>query len=327
MKVVERISDLEGVGAGCVLSIGNFDGVHLGHQEILEHGRALAERKGVEFVVLTFEPHPVAVLYPERAPGVLTPNEMKRDLLAACGVDVRLVLKTTRKMLSLTPEEFVERFLVKGIKPSAVVEGHDFNFGRDRNGDVERLTVFGREKGFEVVIIDPKEVKLSTGQKVRVSSTMIRYMVESGHIADAAVSLGRPYRLAGKVIEGRGKGRELGFPTANMEKPGQVIPAEGVYAGYVGFGDNYAAACSVKATRPAVYSIGQARTYGDDFPLLIEAHLLDEAVEGLVGEYMAMDFVDHIRSQHKFGCEEELKAQIAEDCQAAKQILAKTPLE
>jgi riboflavin kinase/FMN adenylyltransferase len=240
---------------------------------------------------------------------------------------VRLVLKTTPEMLSLTAEEFIERFLVKGIKPSAVVEGHDFNFGRDRSGDVEALTAYGMEKEFEVVIIDPKEVRLSTGQKVRVSSTMIRYMVESGHIADAAVSLGRPYKLVGRIIEGRGKGRELGFPTANMEKPGQVIPAEGVYAGYVGFGDDYATACAAKATRRAVYSIGQARTYGEDFPLLIEAHLLDEPVEGLVDKYMAMDFVERIRSQHKFSSERELKAQIAGDCEIAKRILAKTSLE
>jgi riboflavin kinase/FMN adenylyltransferase len=236
-------------------------------------------------------------------------------------VDIRLVLKTTRDILSLSAEEFVQRFLVNGVRPSAVVEGHDFNFGKDRTGDVEDLKVFGREEGFEVVVIDPREVMLSTGQKVRVSSTLVRYMVESGHMADAAVALGRPYRLIGKIIQGRGKGRELGFPTANMEKPGQVIPAESVYAGYVALGVSYEQACTAQANRPAVYSIGQARTYGDDFPLLIEAHLLEEDMEGLVGRYMAMDFVEHIRSQHKFSSEQDLKAQIARDCQAAREIL------
>jgi riboflavin kinase/FMN adenylyltransferase len=146
-------------------------------------------------------------------------------------------------------------------------------------------------------------------------------MLESGHVADAAAALGRPYRLIEKIIPGRGIGKKLGFPTLNMKKPTQVIPAEGVYAGFVKIGQTIENVLASEEKIPAVYSIGQARTYGEEFPLLIEAHLLIENVGDLIGKYMAMDFVERIRSQHKFKTSEELSAQIAKDCQKAKELL------
>jgi riboflavin kinase/FMN adenylyltransferase len=231
-------------------------------------------------------------------------------------------LQDSRTLLNLSPDDFVSRFLVENVRPSVVVEGHDFNFGLHRAGNIDTLRELSSEKGFEVCVIGPKEIKLSTGQTVRVSSTIIRYMLESGHVADAAAALGRPYRLMEKTIPGRGIGKKLGFPTLNMKKPTQVIPAEGVYAGFVKIGQTIEDVLACGEKIPAVYSIGQARTYGQEFPLLIEAHLLIENVGDLVGKYMAMDFVQRIRSQQKFKTPEDLSKQIAQDCEKAKEILS-----
>ena len=322
MRTIGTLSELEQIEKGCVLTIGNFDGVHRGHQEILAAAGAAAKECGTELVAMTFEPHPVAILHPECAPGVLTPLELKANLLAHVGVDSLVVLQSGGELLRLSPEGFVRRFLVENVRPSLVVEGGDFNFGAARAGNVETLRKLGVENGFDVSVIDPKEIRLSTGQSVRVSSTLIRYMLESGHVADAREALGRPYRLVGEIIPGRGVGKKLGFPTLNMKKPRQVIPAEGVYAGFVRIGNSAADVLSSGDAIPAAYSIGQARTYGDDFPLLIEAHLLNETVGAAVGEFMAMDFIEHLRSQHKFSTPEDLSKQIAKDCEEARKRLA-----
>jgi riboflavin kinase/FMN adenylyltransferase len=321
MRVIDSIAELKTIPEGCVLTIGNFDGVHLGHQEILNSARSAADRKSAEVIVMTFEPHPVAILYPAGAPGVLTPLEIKKRLLVQSGVDCLIVIKDNTHLLNLSPEEFAMKFLVENIRPSEVVEGHDFNFGAKRSGNIDTLRNSGARFGFDVSVIEPKTIELSTGQLVRVSSTMIRYMLESGHVTDAAAALGRPYRLMEKIIPGRGIGKKLGFPTLNMKKPEQVIPAEGVYAGFVRVGQNIEEVFSSEDKIPAAYSIGQARTYGEEFPLLIEAHLLTDNVDSPAGQWMVMDFVRHIRSQHKFNTPEELSAQIAKDCQTAKQIL------
>ncbi len=322
MKIIQTISQFQHIPKGCVLSIGNFDGVHAGHQEILAVAGQAAEKNDTELIAMTFEPHPVAVLHPEMTPGVLSPLDIKKYLLAKYGVDKMIVLRTNRTLLNLSPEDFAGRFLVENIKPGVVVEGNDFNFGSGRAGTIDTLKNLAAEKNFEISVVAPKKVKLSTGQTVRVSSTMIRYMLEGGHVADAAIALGRPYRIAERIISGRGFGIKLGFPTLNMKKPKQVIPAEGVYAGFVKIGEVMDSALTSKEKIPAVYSIGQARTYGDDFPLLIEAHLLIEHVDDLVGQYMAMDFVQHIRNQHKFKNPEDLSKQIAKDCHQARRILA-----
>jgi riboflavin kinase/FMN adenylyltransferase len=322
MKILDTVSDLEQIEKGCVLSIGNFDGVHLGHQEILAAARQAADKRRTELVAMTFEPHPVAILFPERAPGVLTSLELKVHLLAQCGVDSLIVLKDNPEFLDLKPEDFVSRFLVEKVQPSAVVEGTDFNFGVGRTGNVDTLMKMGPREGFDTSIIKPKKIKLSTGQLIRVSSTMIRYMLESGHVADACAALGRPYRLLEEIIPGRGIGKKLGFPTLNMRKPKQVLPAEGVYAGFVRIGNTVEDLLTSNTAIPAAYSIGQARTYGEEFPLLIEAHLLKKNLGNIAEKYMAMDFIQRIRSQHKFKTPDDLSKQIAKDCEQAKEILS-----
>ena len=322
MKIIQTKSQFEHIPKGCVLTIGNFDGVHAGHQEILAVARKAADKNDAELIAMVFDPHPVAVLHPEMAPGVLTPLDMKKHLLAKYGGDRLQVMRTNRELLKLSPEDFVRRFLVEHIKPGVIVEGDDFNFGAGRAGNIDTLEKLITDKGFEVRVIKPKKIKLSTGQTVRVSSTMIRYMLEGGHMADAAVALGRPYRIAGRIISGRGVGIKLGFPTLNMKKPKQVIPAEGVYAGFVKRGEYLDDALASKEEFPAVYSIGQARTYGDDFPLLIEAHLLIKDVGDIANHYMTMDFIQRIRNQRKFKTPEDLSKQIAKDCDTARSILA-----
>ena len=252
---------------------------------------------------------------------MLTPLEFKKDLLTQQGVDCLVVLRDSTELLNLSPEDFVNDFLVENIEPSIVVEGDDFNFGASRAGNIETLEKLGIESGFKVRVVKAKTIKLSNGQIVRVSSTIVRYMLESGHIEDACAALGRPYRLAEQIIPGRGIGKKLGFPTLNMKVPRQVIPAEGVYAGFVCIGDTLHEILNCRAEIPAAYSIGQARTYGDEFPLLVEAHLLRDNVPDVTGKYMAMDFVRHIRSQHKFKTPQELSVQIARDCEKAKQLL------
>jgi len=322
MRIIDTISGLEKIRRGCVLTIGNFDGVHIGHQEILTAAEKTTIQKQTELVVITFDPHPVAILHSQKSPRVLTPVELKKHLLAEFRVDYLLVLRTTLELLSLSPQDFVQRFLVKNIQPSVVVEGESFNFGYRRSGNIHTLQEFGAEEGFLVSVIGAREVKLSTGQTAKVSSTMIRNMLEGGRVADAAAALGRPYRLIGEVVPGRGKGKKLGFPTANMELGSQIIPCGGVYAGFAAIAESFEKACVVEERIPAALSIGRSQTYGGSDRLLIEAHLLKENVEDLAGKYMAMEFIERIRNQRKFETETELAAQIAKDCEKAKEILA-----
>jgi riboflavin kinase/FMN adenylyltransferase len=322
MRTLTQRTEFGQVGKGCVLTIGNFDGVHLGHQEIFRTARRIARERGAEMVVMTFEPHPVAILHPEKAPGVLTPLSLKLHLLEDYADNCIIVLEDNKDLLSLSPEAFVDEFLMATIRPSAIVEGDDFHFGAARAGDIRTLTEFGKEKGFEVVVVPPRQIEMTaTNQVLRVSSTIVRYMLESGHVADAAAALSRPYRLIGPIVSGWGRGRKLGFPTLNMKTPKQIIPADGVYAGAVETAGSEEELLREHKRIPAVFSIGQARTFGDEHPLLIEAHLLVEGVGDMTGRWLAMDFVEHIRSQHKFGSPEELVTQIARDCQEARAIL------
>ncbi|MHC4260504.1 MAG: bifunctional riboflavin kinase/FAD synthetase [Planctomycetota bacterium] len=321
MKVISTFSELEKLEKGSVLTIGNFDGVHLGHQEILTTARKVAAKNQTRLVAMTFDPHPVTVLQPEKSPCVLTPMNLKASLLAQFEVDCLFVFETTPQLLSLSPNDFVDKFLVRTIQPAVLVEGHDFNFGSQRAGNIDKLQLLGDEKGFEVCVVEAKRVQLSTSRTVRVSSTIIRNLLETGAITDAAIALGRPYRLIGQVIPGRGKGKQLGFPTANLKPLRQVIPAKAVYAGYVQIGDSEKDVCNTKERIPAAFSIGTALTIRPDRPQLIEAHLLTQNVPELVGKWLAMDFIKHLRDQIKFDTEGQLAEQIEEDCQNARQVL------
>jgi len=323
MKVLRTVSELGQLPDGCVLTIGNFDGVHVGHQQNIKVARDIATLERTALAAMTFEPHPVAILHPEKAPGVLTPLPLKIHLLEKCDVDYLIILRDTTSLLRLKPDDFVDKFLIKDVRPKVLVEGDDFHFGLDRQGTIDTLRQMAEPQNFSVVVVPPKLAKLPAGQSVRVSSTTIRYMLQSGHVSDAAFLFARPYRLIGKIIPGRGKGRHLGYPTLNMQMPAQIIPQEGVYAGFSLIGDSEEDVCGSEKRLPAVFSIGQAITFGDQHSQLIETHVLGAALDDMSGKWLAMDFVDHIRMQRRFESPEALAAQIALDCNAAEEILSK----
>ncbi len=321
MQVIETLEKLDDKLKGCCLTIGNFDGVHLGHRKIIAAARQISEKFGnCPAIAMTFDPHPVAILHPEKSPQVLTPLPLKKALLEAAGIDYLIILKDSYELLTLSPADFVDDFLKETIAPKVVIEGDDFHFGYGRSGNAQLLQQLGKRLGFEVVIIEPEEINLD-GSPARISSTLIRHLLQAGKVAVAAKALGRPYRLVDRVSKGRGIGTHLGFPTANIEPQGQIIPAEGVYAGFVSVANNIEKLCVLSQKIPAVFSLGRAKTFISAHPLLIEAHILDDKVGDLYNKYLAMDFVDFIRHQQRFETEEELKKQIAEDCKKAKGAL------
>lgn len=321
MRIVHSLEELEKPVIRPVVTIGNFDGVHLGHQQIIAAAKEAARSHKTIAVAMTFEPHPAAVLHPEDKPGVLTPLVLKAELLRQGGLDSLIVIKDNPRLLQLSPDEFVDQFLMKKLQPVVVVEGEDFNFGRHRAGSVLTLQQFAGKYGFEVRVVPMRQVRLSGKPHSPVSSSAIRRLLTDGRVSDARAHLGRPYRLIGTVTPGYGRGAALGFPTANIEPSEQIIPAHGVYAGLVAVGGACEQVCATESRTPAVFSIGGGQTFNAQHPLLVEAHLLTENVPPLYDKWLAMDFVRHIRSQQKFESEKQLSEQIAKDCQKAKQIL------
>lgn len=322
MKVIENEKNYKDIEPGCVLTIGNFDGVHRGHQKIINTAKELARERSAQITAMTFHPHPLAVLHPERAPAVLTPIEYKTSLLAENGVANLIIIRDSMRLLNMSPEAFVGEFLMTNIKPSAVVEGPDFNFGYGRSGTVDTLRQLGAEHSFEVQIVPPEQIKISREKQIVCSSSAIREMLSRGRVATAKRMLSRPYRLMGKTIPGRGKGSQIGYPTANIDPDNQIVPAEGVYAGFVSIADSLDQLYNADQRIPAAFSIGRAKTFLADHPLLTEAHILDRDPGKLYGRFLAMDFIQKLRSQKRFKSEQELKEQINKDCGRAEEILS-----
>ena len=321
MQIIDTLEKIDRRIKGCCLTVGNFDGVHLGHKKIIAVAHRTAARLGnCPVAAIVFDPHPVAILHPEKTPQVLTPLPLKKTLLEAAGIDFLIILKDSYEFLTLSPADFVDDFLKDTIAPKAVIEGDDFHFGYGRSGSAKLLCRLGKQFGFDVVIIESEEIKLDGGS-AKISSTLIRNLLQAGNAAGAAKALGRPYRLMGRVVKGRGKGAKLGFPTANIDPHEQIIPAEGVYAGFVSVAEGIEKLCTLNQKIPAVFSLGRAKTFISEHPMLVEAHILNEKIEDLYDKYLAMDFVDFVRSQQRFETEEKLKKQIEKDCQIAKKIL------
>ncbi|MCI0500010.1 MAG: riboflavin biosynthesis protein RibF [Planctomycetales bacterium] len=322
MRIINDEQQISGLPKGMVLSIGNFDGVHRGHQAILSTARTLAHERKVPFAVITFDPHPMSVLHPERAPGILTPLPIKAMLLEAMSVDVLIVIRDSMAVLNLSPDDFVDQLLMKNLSPLVVVEGPDFNFGYGRSGTIRTLHELSVSRGFEAVEVPFEDFYSENDRRgMKCSSTAIRQLLEEGDVWQASQILGRPYRLAGKTVPGRGIGRQLGFPTANIQPIPQIVPAEGVYAGYAVVGDSVEEVAFGGLRRPAAISIGRAKTFISDHPLLLEAHFLEDRVEDLKGKWLAMDFMRFIRHQRRFETYQLLQKQIAKDCQKAMNFL------
>ncbi|MBN1457027.1 MAG: riboflavin biosynthesis protein RibF [Sedimentisphaerales bacterium] len=322
MKVYDNSALLENIPEGLALSIGNFDGLHLGHKKIIESVKTAVKQYDLAgTAAMTFEPHPAAILHPEKAPGILTPPAYKKQLLEDCGIEHLIVITDSYELLNLSPADFVSKFLVFRIKPRVVVEGPDFNFGYGRSGDVNTLRELGKGK-FEVVIVEQEQIDIECGEYQGVcSSSLIRCLLENGKADQALSAMGRPYRLIGKTVGGRGIGKQIGFPTANIEPVNQVVPAEGVYAGFVSIAETMEQVCGPGQKRAAAISIGRAKTFISDHPLLIEAHLLDEDPGPLGDKFLAMDFIKQLRHQQRFESKDVLAEQIEKDCRDAKSIL------
>ncbi|MFW6155269.1 MAG: bifunctional riboflavin kinase/FAD synthetase [Planctomycetota bacterium] len=296
---LERLSERP---TGCVVTIGNFDGVHRGHQSILATARGLARREGTRAIAMTFEPSPLRVLAPERAPAKLMHLDQRCEALTSEGADDVVVIHTTPGLLHLTPEAFVRDILVDHLGPRHVVEGPNFFFGHHRAGNVKTLAGLGREMGFETHVVEPVTVKLTDGTVTRVSSSLVRHLLTEGKVEDAAVCLGRPHTLRGLVVRGRGVGRELHLETANLDCEDQLLPADGVYAAWAALNGQ---------TCPAAVSVGVRPTFGLH-QRAVEAHLLDH--EGtLYGRRLALRLIKRLRGQRAFDSPDALCRQIAED--------------
>ena len=322
MRIIDDIKQIGQLPRGMVLTIGNFDGLHRGHQAILAAAKKAAAERHTHVAVMTFDPHPMVILRPDKAPGVLTPLTQKMRLLQAAGTDYLIVVRDSYSLLNLSPADFADDFLMSHLSPSVIVEGPNFTFGYGRSGTVQTLRILGADRGFTVIEVPFTEVRLGKErQTVICSSSQIRLLLEQGAVREAAQLLTRPYRLMGTVVAGRGIGRKLGFPTANVHPVGQALPSEGVYAGYVIVGASLDEVCFGGVRRPAAVSIGRAKTFLSEHPLLLEAHLLEESVEDLYGKWIALEFMDWLRCQRRFPARQPLINQIEQDCRDALAIL------
>jgi riboflavin kinase/FMN adenylyltransferase len=301
MDVVTDPATFVAPSAGTAVTIGAYDGVHRGHQFVIGHLRRLAADDGLATVVLTFDRHPAAVVRPESAPKLLTDLDQKLEVLASTGVDHTVVLHFDEARSQEEPEDFVREVLVEALRARVVVVGEDFHFGRRRRGNVELLRDMGGSLGFEVA-----HVPLLAG----ISSTAIRRLLEAGDVAAAGELLGRPHQVRGVVERGDQRGRELGYPTANVAVPGDILlPAPGIYAGWYG------------AEQAAAISVGRRPTFHDGgSPVVLEAYLLD--FEGdLYGQEARVSFVSRLRDEERYESIEELVAQMAADVDATRVAL------
>jgi riboflavin kinase/FMN adenylyltransferase len=294
-------------------TIGVFDGVHLGHQEVFRTVRAAADRLGVASAVVTFDGHPAHVVRPENAPRLLTSLDQKLELLEGQGLDYTFVVRFDEERASTPPDEFVAQVFVDALHARAIVVGEDFHFGKGRTGNVEELRRIGQQWDFEVHAIEL--IRHSDDAREPVSSTKIRRALAGGDVARAAAMLGRPYEVRGQVVLGDQRGRSIGFPTANIPVPKVMAwPADAVYAGWCtrSGGDRHACAINI-GRRPTFYEHAEQS--------LLEAHLIDFDGD-LYGEEMAIEFVEFLRSERKFAGIDELAEQLRSDVAEARRILS-----
>jgi riboflavin kinase / FMN adenylyltransferase len=313
-RVVHQVDGLDPLSVGSVVTIGAYDGVHLGHQKVLQLVRDLADARGLDAALVTFDKHPAQVVRPESAPPLLTSLEQKLELLTAVGLlDVVCVLHFDEDRSHETAEEFVREVLVGLLGARLVVVGADFHFGHKRGGNVALLEQMGTDLGFEVIglgLVAPDD----EADHEPYSSTRVRGALANGDVAAAATLLGRPHEVRGTVMHGDERGRELGFPTANVAVPDEIcLPADGIYAGEYRTTDG--------VWRPAAISLGRRPTfYVDADASLLEAFLLD--FEGdLYDQPASVRFVERLRGEQRFERVEELVEQMGKDVAATRRIL------
>jgi riboflavin kinase/FMN adenylyltransferase len=311
MRIFRHYLNLPADVQGAAVAVGNFDGVHLGHREVIGEAGRVARAAGRPWAVLTLEPHPRSVFTPDAPPFRLTPPAVKARLIGALGPDLLVVVPFDLAFARLTPRAFVEQVIVGGLGARHVVCGHDFAFGHGRRGTPEMLLWMGDEFDFGFTCVH----EVRDGDAEPYSSTRIRQFLQAGRPADAARLLGRPFEIEGEVVTGEQRGRRLGYPTANVALADYLRPAFGIYAVEAGWIDN-----GEWVWRAAVANIGIRPTFGAPEPLL-EVHVFDFAGD-LYGRTLATRLLHYLRPEKKFDGVEPLRAQMAEDCARARALLA-----
>jgi riboflavin kinase/FMN adenylyltransferase len=315
---VYRWYGLDEVPAGwgeTVVTIGVFDGVHRGHQRIVERAAQAGQERGLPVVVITFDPHPDEVIRPGSHPPFLSSARRRAELLAGLGADAVIVLPFTVEFSRLDPDEFVRTVLVERLHAALVVVGEDFRFGHKAAGDVQLLAKLGEKYEFTT-----EGMPLLVADGATISSTSIRHMLERGDVAAAAKALGRPHRVEGVVVRGQQRGRALGFPTANLETPPHTaIPADGIYAGWLSSLDDNAGD-RPEHRWPAAISIGTNPTFGAGGERTVEAYALDRTDLDLYGTHAAIDFIERLRGTLRFDSVDALVEQMRRDVDQAREL-------
>lgn len=305
MLVFHELKDIESRTGSTSVAIGNFDGVHLGHQALISSMLATAQMEKLRPTVLTFYPHPVEVLKPHKKLERLTTTSEKLELLEKLGVEQVLVARFDEALSQLTPDFFFERFLKDGLRAKSIHVGFNFVFGKDRTGDIATLRELSNKEGIFLQVEDQVNA-----QGERISSSGIRKLLAEGNVLKAAQHLGRPYTITGQVIRGDQRGRKLGFPTANLRCPlDKVLPANGVYFTRAQWQQEELCAVTNVGTRPTF-------TEGEVAPV-IEVHILDFDSD-IYEEFLTVDFLGRIREEKKFSSVDELKSQIVKDIEVAR---------
>ena len=307
MKVIRGIESVDPPLARSVLTIGNFDGMHRAHCRLFAEARRLAGRSPV--VALTFEPHPIVILRPDHAPPRLTTLDQKLDLLADAGADIVVVARSDSALLAMPPEQFVQDVIIARFDPAHVIEGPSFRFGLARRGTPALLRELLAGRDCTVHELDPVFMEID-GEPVMVSSSLVRRLLTEGRVRETARALGRLFALSGTVVRGAGRGRTIGFPTANLEIGETLVPADGVYAGSVQLGDGDLA---------AAINVGGAPTFGDSIRR-IEVHMPDYDGSDLHGQKLRIRFFDRLRDPQRFESAAALCDQLKKDVAAARRI-------
>ena len=303
MRIIRDFAELAGTKQ-TVLSIGNFDGVHSGHRVLLKKLTEKSQKYAVPSVVFTFDPHPLEILRPDRFPPKLTQVERKAELLAACGIDFLFAFPTQANLLEMTYSEFFEEFIRGQLRARAMVEGPNFFFGKNREGNVERLAKLCEKNG-----IDFETVQIIEDNALPISSSIIRKLLQDGEVRKANEMLSVPFQIEGVVVVGDQRGRQLGFPTANLQQIGTLIPGDGVFAGRV-MTNGRSIKCGINVGSNPTFEVAERK---------VEVHLIDAEAD-LYGQTLRVDFTQKIRDVKKFESVEELRNQILLDIDQIKTV-------
>ena len=309
MKIIKGIENLGRSLRNPVVTLGNFDGVHLGHQQIFKRVKEEASRLHGEGMVITFEPHPLKVLAPEKFLPLLAPFRKKMMLIEKSGIETVLCIEFSSAFSEISPSEFIKNILVEKIKVRKVIIGYDYHFGKGQKGDAQTLKDAGRIFDFEVEVVEP----LKVGQTI-VSSSKIRGLIRRGEVEEASKLLGRDYPIIGKVVEGAKRGQTLGFPTANLEISDELYPKTGVYAVEVTWHQQHFDGLANVGSNPT-FSRGQAR---NGKPFSLEVYILNFN-QNIYGDEIQVDFKRRIRDEVRFDSPARLVDQIQKDIQWAQE--------